>query len=325
MVLIGISLLQENIFSFDFDWTRIFHRYLISQAIYVLVTLELTNRLFKKFYPKKELWQLVFGILGLIVFFILLRYFLEEWLYKLIFGKGNYINATFTYYFRDNILYAINYITLGFLVFLFDNNWKIQQRVWELQMKNKDAELKFLKSQVNPHFLFNTLNNVFTLVYEKSDKAPEAYLKMTELTRYMLYEKENLVPVTEEIDHLKNYISLQQLRFEKELALDLNIDLGKDIPLIPPYTLITLAENIFKHGEVTDLNNHAKIIIKESDNQLHISSYNAIKHQQKDKQGGVGLANIKTRIALLFPNKHTFKTEKRSNFFYLEIVLNLES
>ncbi|MEZ5056038.1 MAG: sensor histidine kinase [Saprospiraceae bacterium] len=324
MLLFGISLVQENIFTADFDWTRIFHRYLFSQALYVLVTLELTNRLFKRYYPQKKILELTFGILGLIVFFILFRYFLEEWLYKLIFGKGNYINATFTYYFRDNILYAINYITLGFLVFLFDNNWQIQQRLWELQVRNKDAELKFLKSQVNPHFLFNTLNNVYTLVYEKSDKAPEAYLKMTELTRYMLYEKEDLVPITEEIDHLKNYINLQQLRFEKEIALDLIFELGKDIPLIPPYTLITLAENIFKHGEVSDFKNKAIISIKESDNQLTINTANKIKKQLKDEQGGVGLANIRTRIALLFPNKHTFKTKIEGDLFHLEIRLNLQ-
>ncbi|MCB0661975.1 MAG: sensor histidine kinase [Saprospiraceae bacterium] len=304
---------------------NMFSIFKISNLIYALITMELTRRAFEKFYPSNKILQLVGSLVAVLAFFIMFRYLLEEAIFPLIFGHGNYVEGTtLNYYIRDNYLYAVRYITLGFLVFLFENNWNSKQKIWELNLQKKEAELKYLRSQMNPHFLFNTLNNVFTLVYEKSDDAPEAYLKMTELTRYMLYEKADLVPIEDEIKHLKNYLSLQALRFKAPVQLKLDIKLEKGEALIPPYLLITLAENIFKHGEVSNTDEPASLTIEESSTVLKISTSNLVKKAQKDKVGGVGLENIVTRLQLLYPENHTFTKSSNADRFEIAISLFLQ-
>jgi two-component system LytT family sensor kinase len=280
MDLFGLEMMASPNWSFQ----SLFDIFTISTLLYSVLTMELTRRVFLLFYKPGKVWYLAIGLLGLFVFFVGIRYLIEELLYPLFFGYGNYFEGTtIQHYIRDNFLYAVKYITLGFLVFLFEKNWNSSQKIWELNLQKKEAELKYLRSQMNPHFLFNTLNNVFTLVYEKSDEAPAAYLKMTELTRYMLYEKENLVPIEDEIKHLKNYLSLQEIRFAEPLQLKLEIQLDRNEALIPPYLLITLAENIFKHGEVSNPDTPASFIIKETADMLQINVYQ--QNQQRIRKG----------------------------------------
>lgn len=293
-----------------------------SHLLYALVTMEMTRLVFLRYYGAKKSLYLILGLICLVGMFVGIRYLVEETIYPLLIGHGNYYEGTtFEHYVRDNFLYAVKYITLGFLVFLFENNWNNQQKIWELNLQKKEAELKYLRSQINPHFLFNTLNNVFTLVYEKSDDAPAAYLKMTDLTRYMLYEKENLVSLTDEIKHLKNYLSLQEIRFKDPVLFDLNIEVSRGEALIPPYLLITLAENIFKHGAVTDPKHPATLTVEETSTKLFIKATNKIKIAEKDKTGGVGLENIMNRLKLLYPENHTFKENSDGECFEIEICL----
>lgn len=119
-----------------------------------------------------------------------MRYGIEEMIYPAVIGYGNYQEGTsIQYYFLDNIYYAVIYVAIGFFLFIMDRLFTLQKQQVQLANKTREAELQFLRSQVNPHFLFNTLNNIYSLVYEKSNKAPDAVLRLSELLRYILYEK----------------------------------------------------------------------------------------------------------------------------------------
>lgn len=320
MRLWGTDLVSVSVFNPGFRFGEYFSIFDVSSVIYMVAMLLLTRAACWAFFPRKKHAWLALSILTLVPFFIGFRYLLEEVIFKAIFGQGNYHEGTIIgRYIADNIQYAIGYITLGALVFLFENNIKNQQKLLQMAATNSEAELKFLRSQINPHFLFNSLNNIYTLIYEKSDKAPDAFLKLTELTRYMSYEKGNMVNLSTEVKYLESYIALQKLRFDYELSLVLEVGEAVLHHQLPPYTLIAFVENAFKHGDFKDPNFPLKIIATGNAANLKIMVSNKISAHEKDATGGVGLDNVRRRLELLFPDRHQFSVEKTEGVFTVRL------
>ncbi len=320
MRLWGTDLVSVSVFNPGFRFGEYFSIFDVSSVIYMVAMLLLTRAACWAFFPRKKYAWLALSILTLVPFFIGFRYLLEEVIFKAIFGQGNYHEGTVIgRYIGDNIQYAIGYITLGALVFLFENNIKNQQKLLQMAATNSEAELKFLRSQINPHFLFNSLNNIYTLIYEKSDKAPDAFLKLTELTRYMSYEKGNMVNLSTEVKYLESYIALQKLRFDYELSLVLEVDEAVLHHQLPPYTLIAFVENAFKHGDFKEPNFPLKIIATGNAANLKIMVSNKISTHEKDATGGVGLDNVRRRLELLFPDRHRFSVEKTDGVFTVRL------
>ena len=171
-----------------------------SQLIYSAVTMALLYWFGRYFFSKRKYLLFCLSIIPLVLVFTLTRYCIEEILYPALFnGMRNYPKEYGVWrYVLDNIYFAFICIGVGFLVFLLDDQVSNQKKQAELLQQNKEAELLFLRSQVNPHFLFNTLNNIYSLVYDQSPKAPDAMLQLSELMRYILYEKKELVSVSRE-------------------------------------------------------------------------------------------------------------------------------
>ncbi|RZL06035.1 MAG: histidine kinase, partial [Pedobacter sp.] len=260
----------------------------------------------------------------LIILFIVFRFTIEEKVYYFLFGFRNYpSNVRLVYYALDNVYYAIIYIVLGTLVFLMDNQLRSQKKEASLKQERTNAELAFLRSQVSPHFLFNSLNNIYSLSYKKSDKAPDAILKLSELTRYMLYEKQELVPLEKEWEYIQNFISLQQLRYDTALALQLSLRGSIHSWNIAPYLLIPFVENAFKHGQVLDMDHPLTIELDCSENELLFKVANKIARQQKDKDGGIGLENVRRRLELLYPGLYEWNIQSTDEHF--EILLKIKS
>ncbi|HEY0042871.1 MAG TPA: histidine kinase [Flavisolibacter sp.] len=296
----------------------------VSQIIYVTATLVLTRVLFRKYFLTKRYTMLAAGIVGLIAFFILLRYALEEMAAPALFGYRNYNpNVSFTYYALDNVYYAFVYLMLGFLIFLLDNQIVTQKTQALLLEKTREAELQFLRSQINPHFLFNTLNNIYVLVYEQSPKAPEAVLKLAELMRYLLYEQKEKVPLTREWEYVQNFISLQRLRFPQELPLQLKVEGAAEQHDIIPHLLICFIENAFKHGDFKDPAAPLKVRLYCNGSTLKFETENKINTQYKDDSGGVGLDNIKRRLELLYPNRHLLQISNDGKTYASHLTLNV--
>ena len=299
----------------------IFSPFHVSQIIYGTTTLLFTRWIFKKvFRPGKYLW-LIPGIAGLVTGFVLIRFLLEQWLYPQLIGFSNYPDrTTMAYYYLDNVYYAIIYIVLGTAVYFADELVTSRKRQAALAVKNREAELAFLRSQINPHFLFNSLNNIYSLSYKGSEKTTDAILKLSELMRYMLYEKKETVSLMTEWEYVRHFIRLQQLRYDHPLQTDLSIKGDARDWEIPPYLLITVAENAFKHGDFAE---EKPFVLKINAGQDVLRCYteNAIARQQKDNTGGIGLDNICRRLELMYEGKHHIEVKKEDSKFRLSLEI----
>jgi two-component system LytT family sensor kinase len=189
------------------------------------------------------------------------------------------------------------------------------------------AELKFLRSQVSPHFLFNVLNNLVSMARHKSNQLEPALIKLSGLMRYMLYESdEKRVPIHSEIEYLKSYIELQKLRFEEDV--EITADIQDDIPActIEPMLLIPFVENAFKHGTTQVQKPFIRIALNITDSVLHFKVENKFGEgsQSKDKDSGIGLSNLRARLNLLYPQLHQLSVVKMDNVFNVNLTLNLK-
>ncbi|MEO7992034.1 MAG: two-component regulator propeller domain-containing protein [Chryseolinea sp.] len=220
---------------------------------------------------------------------------------------------------------AIVFLTLG----IFAYRWRIatvkkQQSKKAIQL---ESELNFLKSQVNPHFLFNTLNNIYALCQVNSRNAAPMVGKISEMMRYMIYDcTVPLVPLQKEIDYLKNYIELNQLKSNRKLNASITIDGDPNGLKIAPLLLINFLENSFKHG---DLNSNGdgfiKVYIVINELELFFTIRNSFRDRpiKRNEQGGIGLENVQHRLSLLYPGKHTLRIEKNNSIFEIELKLKL--
>jgi len=294
----------------------------LTEFIYTGVTLLISRIIFKRFYATHKYIRMVIALLLLIVFFIGLRYALEEIVLPAFWGIHNYWKGTsFFFYVLDNIYYALIQVGIGFFLSLFENQENIRQKQVILLRQNREAELKFLRSQVNPHFLFNTLNNIYSLVYEKSNKAPGAVLKLADLMRYVLYEKKEKVPLQKEWDYILNFVELQKLRFDYPVAIVTSSTANIGQYEIAPHLLIAFVENAFKHGDFRNSETPLSITLSVAGNEITFSVSNKTGAVNKDRMDGIGLNNVKRRLELIYPGKHRLQIQQSDSRY--EIVLQL--
>jgi len=188
------------------------------------------------------------------------------------------------------------------------------------------AELKFLRSQVSPHFLFNMMTNMVSLARKKSDMLEPSLLKLADLLRYMLYEQEEeKCTVGKEITYLQSYIELQQLRFGEDAKMNLDVSIENPDCEIEPMLLIPFVENAFKHGIGMVEKPFIEIALKVKEKQLLFKVVNNYTKQKssKDKSSGIGLENVKNRLQLLYPGKYTLVINDKDGIFTVELKIGL--
>jgi len=193
----------------------------------------------------------------------------------------------------------------------------------EMLFQQQTQELALLKAQVNPHFFFNTLNNIYSLVYKKSDDAPAALLKLSEIMRYMIYDsKTDTVPLPNELEHLENYLELEKLRLKDPNFISYQVDGDAAGKMIPPMLLLSFVENAFKHGKKRVKNPGITIRLNIESDRLHfmVANYTLGKKADGSEAGGIGLKNITRRLELLYPGKHSLHILDESD----QYVVNLE-
>lgn len=255
-----------------------------------------------------------------------LRYLVQEVMFYQFTGEHNYGEHMFTIrrYFLDNIYFSIYYSFVGIVYFFIQNALYSQSQERELKLQIRTAELLFLKSQINPHFLFNNLNNLYTLVYQNSPKSLQMISKLSELLRYMLYEKEDGISLQKETTYLQNFIDLQLMRYD--FSPFISVAIQKDIPgpaKIIPMMLIPFVENAFKHGDLKDADHPLEIRMSVENDALNFMVINKKNTHQKDKTGGIGLQNVKKRLDLLYKNKHLLKIEDQKTSFSIRLTIIL--
>lgn len=202
----------------------------------------------------------------------------------------------------------------------------------ELETQNMQSELKFLKSQINPHFLFNTLNSLYALTLKKSDLAPEIVLKLSEMMRYMLYEcNEKRVLLSKEVNYLQNYIDLERIRQGKNIQIALQIEGNLEDLSIAPLIFIPFLENSFKHGLSSTIRGEGyvriQLQVKERHLRFHIENSKPHKIPMRDPNrpsGGIGLVNVHRRLNLLYPERYQLKIDDTPHVYSVELLLELD-
>lgn len=211
------------------------------------------------------------------------------------------------------------------ILYLITDRFIQQNRFLTMKEEALKAELALLKNQINPHFFFNTLNNLYGLTREKSDLAPTLILKLSELMRFTIYEgRKDHVMLRDEIAYLENYLNIQSIRMQThQISLKFRKEIEDERVQIPPLLLIMLVENAFKHGVASGPNNpFVNLTIRADKRHVLFEIENNFAPVAK-KQEGIGLANMKRRLTLLFPNKHQYTTQRKSDTYRATVRLDL--
>lgn len=224
------------------------------------------------------------------------------------------------------------FIAMEQLIRAFDMNREVSRlasQKLETELKLRESELRVLRSQIHPHFLFNTLNNLYGLTLEKSDLAPELVLKLADLMDYMLYKcNKPLVELADEIQHLHNYIEIEQLRYGDRLDVQFHLSGSAEKHQVAPMLLLAFFENAFKHGVSKSIQNpfvQIRLTIAEDSLNLHIAnSCNTSNKKQEDYTHGIGLKNVQRRLDLLYPG-HRLQIDNKADTFEIDLFLPLQA
>ena len=189
-------------------------------------------------------------------------------------------------------------------------------------------KLKYLKNQIQPHFFFNTLNNLYALSLESSEKVPDVIIKLSKLMEYVLYDVEGgkKVPLLKEIDYIQNYVEIEKLRFQN-VEVSVNLESDVDDITIPPLLLITLVENAFKHGGVNNESLKIKMNFEIIDSKFLSFEIinNFVLSQHSNPKSGIGLKNIKKRLKLIYKNDYTLNNQVKFNYYIVRLQIPLKN
>ncbi|RYG00438.1 MAG: histidine kinase [Chitinophagaceae bacterium] len=317
VVLYGVYKIHDPLFFLQFMVFFPFEIALVYLNIYVLIP---------KFLYEKKYWQ--YG--GLLLLFICISIVINQFI------KNYYAENGSVYYAATAGWTTSNLVSTGLeRIYLLGLTTGIKlardwiQNIQLMREKEKiylETELNFLRSQIQPHFFFNTLNNLYSLTLKKSDHAPDVVLKLSELMSYMLYESNTqLVQLDKEINFLQNFMDLEQLRFGDRMKVRFDIDGITENKKIPPLILILFVENSFKHGAKNNLREIGiEINLTVSEKQLIFTISNPVEVTQTDlTNNGIGLKNVKRRLDLLYGPDYSLLSETSDEQYITRLMIPL--
>ena len=254
--------------------------------------------------------------------YINLRRWIEDGFTK---EKGFFYSNEFTV----RAVFSTFFIVMFVCLLKFIENWfELEARRKELENEKLSTELQFLKAQINPHFLFNTLNNLYYLAYIQSPNTPEVIAKLSQMMRYMIYESNHAkVPLCKEIEYMQNYISLEKLRLNDTFPVAFDVQGQVESARITPLILITFLENAFKHGVSNNYKDSCvkvKIICENNQCIYTVENTNLpAKFKTVLEKSGIGLKNVKRRLELSYPEKFTLHIDDTPTVYKIQLILNL--
>ncbi|PSL27278.1 sensor histidine kinase [Dyadobacter jiangsuensis] len=300
-----------------------------ARVILLIVIAYLNLHYFLPKYLSGKKYGQYFGMVLLsILGYLFIQSFFDYYLYGYVIGpmRNSNIVEALSYNFFSTLWYLALMVALKLSI-----DWYEQQRILQkIVVEKLNAEVNFLRSQVNPHFLFNILNNLYALTLKKSDLAPEVVLKLSEMMEYMLYDSDDsTVSLDKEISYLHNYIELERIRYDNNPDISLEVAGNTDGKEIAPLLLLPLVENAFKHGVSRKSEQgwlHGKIHIGPSALEVTIEnskSSPARNAAANDSKGGIGLANLRKRLELLYPSRHSLRIDDQQERFSVFMEINL--
>lgn len=225
-----------------------------------------------------------------------------------------------------NIAIFFLVFTVGTCIAVIQRWLKTEETRKETESQKLSTELSFLKSQINPHFFFNTLNNIYSLAIVRSDKTAPAVMKLSSIMRYILTETtQNLVPLQNEVDFIHNYIELQQVRLTEKTKVIFQSEGQIENKLVAPLIFIPFVENAFKYGISTKHESTIDIQLKVFENKLELTVKNYIVPSESNmlENTGIGINNVKRRLELMYPGKHILSYHATDNYYYVHLEIQL--
>lgn len=216
--------------------------------------------------------------------------------------------------------------TIGTCVSVIQQWLRLEDNKREIEKEKLTTELLFLKSQINPHFFFNTLNNIYSLAVTGSEKTAPTILKLSSIMRYIISDAQlNLVPLEKEIQFTKHIIDLQLVRLTDKVKVDFTIDGSVEDKMIDPLLFIPFVENALKYGVSAKVETHIIFHLKISDKRVIFSSTNSIVKSENDMREttGIGINNVKRRLALLYPDKHNLQIYDNGETFSVKLEITI--
>ena len=307
----------------DIDWARI----VVIVAVHMVGAMLISYINYFYFLPKFLFRKKVgmFIVVFVVAFSIIVfsRLQLERYFTERFFEEHDYL-------YRPRFVVQLVFSNLSIVIFVsllrFAADWlDLQTTRKEIEKEKLTAELNFLKAQVNPHFLFNTLNNLYYLAYSKSDNTAEVIEKLSRMMRYMIYDSNYpQVQLAKEIEYMQNYISLEKLRLSDNVKINFSIEGDIDTVRITPLILITFLENAFKHG-VTSTSKESwievSLVSKPGSVQFLVSNSKPGSTNSEEKSG-IGLQNVKRRLDLSYPGKYKLDMDEQANDYRVTLSLD---
>lgn len=277
-------------------------------------------------FQKRRYFTAVPGVILGLIFFMVFRYFIQEMMMPFFFGFSNYVmELTPWIYIKDNFWRPFQLILWSSAIYLLVDKLEKDKRNQQLENSKTEAQLAFLRSQINPHFLFNMLSYLHTKAYLKDEDLAHSILQLSDLLRYSTEKKdEKGAKLSEEMRHLENYLDLYRKRFGTRCFVDYQVDGTIENQQIEPLIFQPFIENAFKHGVYTDEKTPVVINFKIDKNRLAFVCKNKINEHTRDKGNGIGLENVRQRLQLLYPNDHELKLENVEGYFSVFLTIQFK-
>jgi two-component system LytT family sensor kinase len=276
--------------------------------------------LYPLFFNKKNWWLFIMAVVVIITgSFYLKLFMIQHWYPDVILQKW-----TNLFLFFPTLIFLVLSVIYRLIIDKIENDRKQKEIIAE----QLSIKLKFLRSQVNPHFIFNVLANLVSLARKRSEQMEPALIMLSDLMRYMLYESdEKKVTLSTEIDYLKSYIELQKLRFgdDVKISADMDLSAGQLQYSIEPMLLIPFVENAFKHGMgMAEPFIEIKLQVNNGRLEFDVKNKFTDTDESKDERPGIGLENVRSRLTLLYSKAHELVIKKENNLFQVHLTLQLK-
>jgi len=308
-----------------YDWERMISSASVQLVFTMLIAYLNYFYTWPRFIKNKNIWRYLLEFSVPFAALLTLRVHLQRFLMDGYTRKAEYFYSSF-------FIVQIVAVTLFIVIFVgmlrFAVDWfELEAKRKEVENEKLTAELNFLKAQINPHFLFNTLNNLYYLAYTKSDNTTEVIAKLSQMMRYMIFDSNHpKVPLSKEIEYMENYISLERLRLNNQIPVKFMIKGNVENAWITPLIFITFLENAFKHG-VSNNNPNAwvNISIELAGDQCIYQVENSKPEEKSDihEKSGIGLQNVQRRLELSYPDKFQLNMEDKPDRYIVNLNLTL--
>jgi two-component system, LytTR family, sensor histidine kinase AlgZ len=310
----------------EINWVRVFTVVSIQVSFAVAIGYLNYFLLLPRFLQNRKVWRYLLELAAALLILITARIYLERFLIDGFTNQERYLYSP---------RFLLHVITTNIFIVVFLSMIRFAVDWFEFEANRKSAEnekllaeLNFLKAQINPHFLFNTLNNLYYLAYTQSPNTTEVIAKLSQMMRYMIYDSNYLqVPLTKEIEYMQNYISLERLRLNDQIPIKFEIEGPTEGVLIAPLIFITFLENAFKHGVSNHypgawVNISIRLRGKQCIYRVENSKLTGSKPEANEKSG-IGLQNVKRRLELSYPEKHSLSIDDKPDRYSVELNITL--